>query len=364
MALRCFIPCVEQLESRQTMTVMADVMPHVEPASNEIEAAAIATHNQSTTDLDVVLRTEVMASAKLLVVQWKKPDVARTIGIVGGESARIDADGTARLHLPSNVSSVELTVSDSSGGQYSFMRVQFDVQGNIVGQTRLMPGMLSTPDHNSFHGTTDQISRRHGDSAHDTLLRVGSASDRSMTPASHGMDGGTFDRVLAHFGMSSMPAMAPYNIAGNHSRMSQADEPSISETLAEADVSGGHVVDDGSPIELAMAMPFEYPEQMNDADVDEFVDLVVEDFEVAQAAFAALPGDVPVAPETSLVHQVVFQRMTNTVDQPPELPTPAAEEPPRSNLALRISSGLLAIICLAGAFALEHKAAKTTTNLH
>jgi hypothetical protein len=382
MTARRFVPWVEQLESRVMLTVMADVMPYAAASSGMIEAAAISTQDHVDNDFDVVVRDEDTASGHVLVVEFKNLDQPRTVGILGGDIARTAADGTVRLRQPSNVRSIELTISDANGVQQPFLQVDLNPIGHVISYRPIATTMVLTGDHNTFHGTVDQLSRLHANTAH-AMSTSDSTTGVEVASSSHSMDGRVSDEALAHLGMPNMAnmanmlAMTLYNSGAGHLAAMSEDVAAVTQDDSEADVDTPNYHDSTGGISSAIQVAMAMLEEMDDFELIESADFETpeaDDVDVQDAALVSWVQDMPPMPtELSTVSKLAQQREHDSdhdestayaiaalVEEPLELPAEApSTETQSGSLLPTITSSMLAVACAAGVFVLERKADQT-----
>lgn len=262
-----FIPHCEKLESRLQLAVLSGIAG---PELDSLESAEIggtdASAGLAETDRpEITLGMEHQGSDSILVIQFATPPSEPcTVCIVGGDTATVQADGTARLRLPQRPGIFELTMGGEGEAQVSFLRIELEPGGHILNHTFLEgeatgtdeniassnPEFVISPDHSvSMHliSVPNVLSGQamHGHVALATLSTRSQTANAVMSDHNSATDSGSVHSLMGSSHNSSFSqrmngrgtaAEVPDSDDATHSGRSFADEIAVVGKLAAPEV--------------------------------------------------------------------------------------------------------------------------------
>jgi hypothetical protein len=379
MTFQRFIPQLEKLEGRLLLT--ADLSVSAESAlpveANSPDAAIVL--GQDAADFSARIQRE--QDGEMLVIQLGSDEQLGTVSIVGGQSAVINRNGTARLPLPPEAHVINLTISDEHGQDMALVRLELDGDSRIVRQTVLsaanpsahLANMVFLDQHlHSVAALDSQPMHSVGQRAHDDNL--------GLPPARvHAMD------------MREMPrhvmTMPQQMSAGSAAHRPQTDSPPTDPTPSGAEEADEHARASGSVEGAAAEMAtHRAPVPVYEELPAEAVEVLAADWEAgdelpahgapapaidAAAApreevwSAALPADSLSVPMAAVLH--AFTKEAGLVDEA-QLADDTAKEPLDPERDLRRWSVPMAVaVALAsgmGAYVLERRAEVANCRRH
>lgn len=360
-----FIPVFEPLEGKLLLTVLPMLPAGDMQHRMAIENAASEVHIES-----IKLSMEHYDDASYLLVQLGEGQFEETclVCIVGGDLALTSSQGTARLRLPHDAQSVDLTIHDNRGVVLGSVQLEFDAGGKIVRET------WSGSDVKEADRANYIVAPNHSDALHTMTLL---ALPMDVTDHAHDLVAGAnsqgnaaeVDAALAHHYMTptstlrdpSMPATGHFS-RSNH-------EPSAAEEFDRPEGSIAHAVEmlpDSAPAELGLVsaevpveddVDFILANWTADEKLEQAEPLPDTQAEVAVAKDSALPiphPSVPMISEESnppleVAYAVYFASMPSAV---------STDEPSEPTQWPMLGGLVVSVIAAGAALALDRKAGR------